>query len=533
MYIPLTFEGALQKCLFASSSTTEGFFVSGSQQWKFHWFTGSGQFVVDKGSIDNARIYVIGGGGGGATGQFNSIAAGGGGGGGVTSVSNAILYKGTYQIVVGKGGNAGSGSQSNGSSGVASSFIGPNLNLTASAGGGGTFGAGTTGGTSGNGFGGGLTSFTNGGGGGGAFGTGSNATSTKAGNGGIGLSLQVSEPIANSADTWGFGCGGGGYNAISTNQPGFSCNGTNYGNGGDGSSNGGDGANYYGMGGGAGSTLGGKGGSGSVIIQYPITDYCGNYFDRTGSCGCREITFDASDALDFYPNLSASYFYSPCGTNTYVSGSVVAYAPITVCANSGSFFVGPSGSEVSIIGILTGSLTQPQCTSGQKGYPETCITLAPFTSSCSSSFYTYFGYNDNGYAYWVGRNSSNISFTTFSNGENISGSKGGVYVCQSTIASNPAAYANIDRFTGAKCLVLNYTRGIGVSALRRLNWYDCGGTFRTQSFSFPGDVNFNFTASFALGSPWIDAFGGGGDDINYVSVHSDYTGSGLPTCGCP
>jgi hypothetical protein len=405
--------------------------------------------------------------------------------------------------------------------------------MTANGGSGGTYGSFGAGGSSGNGFAGGASETQNGGGGGGAFGTGSNATSTKAGNGGIGLSLQVSEPVANPTDNWGFGCGGGGYATSTSDAPGLSCNGTDYGSGGEGTNTAGPGANFYGQGGGGGGTYGAAGGSGSVIIQYPITDYCGNYFDRTGSCGCREITFDASDVTDFYPNLSASYFYSPCGTNTYVTGSVVAYAPITVCANSGSFFVGPSGSEVSNIGILTGSITQPQCTSGQKGYPETCITLAPFTSSCSSSFYTYFGYNDNGYAYWVGRNSSNISFTTFSNGENISGSKGGVYVCQSTIASNPAAYANIDRFTGAKCLVLNYTRGIGVSALRRLNWYDCGGTFRTQSFSFPGDVNFNFTASFALGSPWIDAFGGGGDDINYVSVHSDYTGSGLPTCGCP
>ena len=64
MYIPLTFEGALQKCLFASGGV-EGFYISGNTQYAYHWFTGSGQFVVNKGSIDNVEIYVIGGGGGG------------------------------------------------------------------------------------------------------------------------------------------------------------------------------------------------------------------------------------------------------------------------------------------------------------------------------------------------------------------------------------------------------------------------------------------------------------------------------------
>jgi len=402
MYIPLTFEGALQKCLFASSSTTEGFFVSGSQQWKFHWFTGSGQFVVDKGSIDNARIYVIGGGGGGATGQFNSIGAGGGGGGGVTYSTSSILYRGTYTITIGRGGTAGSGSQSNGSSGVASSFVGQNINLSAAGGGGGTWGADTTGGTSGNGFGGGLSSFSNGGGGGGAFGTGSNATSTKAGNGGIGLSLQVSEPFNNPTNTWGFGCGGGGYNAISTNQPGFSCNETNYGNGGDGNSNGGDGANYYGMGGGAGSTLGGKGGSGSVIIQYPITDYCGNYFNETGSCGCREITFDTSDPFDFYPDYTGSYIYMPCGGNQFVSGSLFPYAPITVCAVSNSYFAYTSNyifqGDIKQGFVTTGS----QCLSASlapvacspEAFPATCASqiVTIYTPSASVSNPTDFGY---------------------------------------------------------------------------------------------------------------------------------------------
>ena len=56
MYIPLTFEGALQKCLFATSSATEGYFISGSQQWKYHWFTGSGALTVQKGTIDNVQI---------------------------------------------------------------------------------------------------------------------------------------------------------------------------------------------------------------------------------------------------------------------------------------------------------------------------------------------------------------------------------------------------------------------------------------------------------------------------------------------
>jgi hypothetical protein len=539
MYIPLTFEGALQKCLYASGGT-EGFFVSGSQQWKFHWFTSSANFTIDKGSISDARIYVISGAGGGATGQVNSIGAGGGGGGGINSTSNAILYKGTYQIIVGKGGAGGSGTQSNGSSGVASSFIGQNINLSAAGGGGGTFGSGTTGGTSGNGFSGGISNSSNGGGGGGAFGTGSNATSTKAGNGGIGLSLQVSEAYVNP-DTYSFGCGGGGYNAVSTNQPGVSCNGVNYGAGGDGTTNGSNGANYYGMGGGAGYTSAGDGGSGSVIIQYPITNYCANYFNRTGSCDCRQITFDASDAEDFYPTLTGSYFYMPCGGTSYVTGSLSAYAPITVCANSGSLFVGSSGQQGFELGYVTGSsLIWPQCSTGSLGYPEVCTSPAVFTSSCTSSLFTYFkpgGPGTAGYAYYVNRNSNTASYTLFTEIANKPSDKIGAYTCQSTIASNPSgSSSNVVRYDGAKCLILNYTETLsGPSFVQRLFWSDCAGTARSASFNFPGSVNYNFTASFALSSPYFtDSTGGGRQpDLNIVSVGNTYTGSGLPNCGCP
>lgn len=520
MYIPLTFEGALQKCLYASGGT-EGFFVSGSQQWKFHWFTSSANFTIDKGSISDARIYVIGGGGAGGRGDTFPVinGASGGGGGGVTYTTNAILYKGTYQIVVGKGASDTLSENTAGDSGFPSSFIGTNINLSAAGGGGGGVGSTGVGGTSGNGFAGGTSNGTRGGGGGGSTGVGGNATSTLAGSGGPGLSLQVSEPAANPTDTWQFGVGGGG----TRNNSGT-----------------GKGANYYGNGGGGcADTTDSSGGSGSVIIQYPITNYCANYFNRTGSCDCRQITFDASDEFDFYPTLTGSYFYMPCGGTSYVTGSLYAYAPITVCANSGSFFAGKYGESGYTLGYVTGSSLSLQCSTGSLGYPQVCTSPNIFTSSCTSSLFTYFkpgGPGKDAYTYFVGRNSNSISYVYFTEIANKSSDKIGAYTCQSTIASNLSGSSNdIVRYDGAKCLVLNYTETIAASFVQRLFWYDCAGTARSASFNFPGSVNYNFTASFALGSPYFTDFPSTGrqPDLNIVSVGNTYTGSGLPDCGCP
>lgn len=372
MYIPLTFEGSQAKCLFATGGY-EGYFISGSQQWKYHWFTGSANLEVQKGTIDNVEIYVIGGGGGGARGTANSITAGGGGGGGTNFIMNGRIYQGTYSIVVGRGGGGQLTQNNNGTNGFPSSIVGANLNLVANGGGGGTWGSSGAGGTSGNGFAGGTSQTQNGGGGGGSTAVGNNATSLKAGNGGAGNTFYIVE------FNYAFGCGGGGYAIDTADEEGFSCNDVAFGAGGRGNNGAGQGANRYGMGGGGGGSYGAAGGSGSVIIQYPIFDYCSNYFNETGSCGCREITFDATDQYAYYPQLTGSFLYQPCGENKFVSGSLISYGPLTVCAVSNSYYSGNGAGA----GFATSG---PECVSASL-VPLPC-SIENFVPTCTSSVVT-------------------------------------------------------------------------------------------------------------------------------------------------
>lgn len=541
MYIPLTFEGALQKCLFASSSAPEGFFISGSQQWKYHWFTGSAALQVQKGTIDNVQIIVVGGGGGGARATANVTPAGGGGGGGVTYVNNARLFAGTYNVVVGKGGAGGSAQNSNGSSGSLSSFIGQNINLVAQGGGGGAWGSGGRGGTSGNGFIGGLaTSGNGGGGGGGSTSEGFSSTTTGGGDGGTGSYFNIANYIN------GFGCGGGGYVQSTSDNPGISCNGLSYGSGGDGNNSGGPGAHRFGMGGGGSPNSNPYGGSGSVIIQYPIFDYCSNYFNETGSCGCLELTMDITDQLNWYPDLTGSYLYMPCGGNQFVSGTLEAYSPETVCVVSGSYF-SYNAADYVYNGFATSQWGVTKQCATQSLSPITC-SVEWFTPTCSSSIVSIYtpsaSVGNKTDFYYVAKNATTHSLVS-STTDQIK------YYCISTgsvINGNQQYPQNlagnfIYLYNTASCntitLVADWA-GKSPSATSQTTYYyyNCNGSKTSVTFSRPSS---NFTGALSASfcrdmiTPAYFVRSGTSLPTEYLTTGSNCLGANFDTgsCGCP
>lgn len=475
MYIPLTFSGALQKCLYASGGY-EGYFISGSTQYKYHWFTGSANLEVQKGTIDNVEIYVVGGGGGGGN-RSTTNGGGGGGGGGVNYTYNGRLFKGVYNVVVGAGGGNQPAGNTNGFAGALSSFIGSNLSMIAFGGdgGGGTTSAGGTGGVP------------NGGAGG-------NGGTSAAGNGATGLIIDIDGYQS------GFGCGGGGAENNSSGAPsGFSCNGNEYGRGAAASGDSIEGARFYGMGGGGGnvSRTGKQGGSGSVIIKYPIYDYCSNYFNETGSCGCREITIDISDPLNYYPYQTGSYIYMPCGGDRFVSGSLIAYAPLVACVVSNSYY--SITSESGFGGGVGFTTSGPECVSASLT-PVACSPEA-FVPTCTSSIVTIYspsgsGGNPNDF-YYVQKNESTHSLYT-STSDRVK------YFCISTgslfngnqrypqlLNGNFAALYNT-----ASCNVEDFVAswagkpsGTGTTTY---TYYECNGNRNTIAFSRPSS---NYTGS--------------------------------------
>ena len=270
---------------------TGGNIVANDGTYWYHAFTSSGRFVPQVGLT--ADCLVIAGGGGGGYQQ-----AGGGGAGGLLAFTSQALTATNYNVTVGAGG-AGASSLGQGTNGVDSQFA--TLTLVKGGGGGGAGGAGTapqtiddgkdggSGGgggnpttgtgtagnpTSGQGFAGGSGSsdnatYRNGGGGGGVGGAGVSSTSAvTVGTGGAGSSTYSSWATATSTGVSGAYAGGGGGGG---NSRGLASAG-----GGDGATNvaGATGtANTGGGGGGGGysSMINGySGGSGIVIIRYPI-----------------------------------------------------------------------------------------------------------------------------------------------------------------------------------------------------------------------------------------------------------------------
>ena len=268
----------------------------GGVPYRVHTFTSNGTFTVT--SVGNragqsvAQEFLCGGGGGGA----GSGGGGGGGGGAVFSgelgAQNFALTVGSHTITVGAGGT----SQNYGST---SNISPPFINSSATGGapgasysggpvaGGNSIGGGAGGGSPGGGAGGtgtlgvggnggagtasNTSSVSGAGGGGGTGGTGApydgeNANQgVKAGDGGDGVEWSFS-----GTPTYYGGGGGGGAITITagTGGQGGGGNGTTSGNGGNGTANtggGGGGGGQFG-----GGVVGGTGGSGLVMIRYPL-----------------------------------------------------------------------------------------------------------------------------------------------------------------------------------------------------------------------------------------------------------------------
>lgn len=264
----------------AAGVSATGGTVTTVDGYVYHTFTASGSFTVSEpGSVE--YLVVAGGGAGG-----NSLYSGGGGGGAGGLLSGAISVSAqTYAVTVGAG---GAGATPNGGSGNNSSIAAAVVSTGGGGGGGGNANAGASGGSGGGGAGSqsgaaggsgtpgqgnaggsgiGSSSDPNpiaGGGGGGAAAVGANAAGTSGGNGGNGLSV------------WGsaYGGGGGGGKRLSGTAGTGGSGGGGAGNAGGGNGTAGT-ANTGGGGGGAGGSdgvtrVGAAGGSGIVIIRYPV-----------------------------------------------------------------------------------------------------------------------------------------------------------------------------------------------------------------------------------------------------------------------
>ena len=274
-----------------AGTATGGNTVQDIGGYLIHTFTTTGtqSFTVTVNQITGAKILVVAGGGGGG-----QSTGGGGGAGGLIYTSSTTLSSGTYSITVG-GGGAGSSAAGNNSGigfkGGSSIISGPGIATQTAIGGGGgghnnaLSGSGGSGGgavnspggagTAGQGNPGGSDSGASytGAGGGGAGQAGQNAagnggTINGGGNGGNGLAYDIS-------GTSTYYAGGGGGGSIAPRPVGSG----GLGGGGSAVFGGGTGGNGTANtgGGGAGGTYlegtffaGGNGGSGIVIVAYPI-----------------------------------------------------------------------------------------------------------------------------------------------------------------------------------------------------------------------------------------------------------------------
>ena len=274
--------------------------VTTSGGYRYHEFTSSGAFVTDVELTGVDYIVVAAGGGGGGWG-------GGGGAGGLISRTSQTLSAATYSIVLGAGGYGNSvaagyqGAYTYGGDGGDTTFN----SLTAIGGGGGGYydgvagrsggsggggggsssgtfygvagGAGTSGQGNNGGRGGGVSTYHNGqggGGGAGAIGGESAGQGTSGGAGGAGLAPTG---FSSFGDSGYFAGGGGGHTdrrngaAVSTGGSGGGGNGGGYSpntsaQNGDANTGGGGGGSY----GQASDARSGHGGSGTVIIRYPL-----------------------------------------------------------------------------------------------------------------------------------------------------------------------------------------------------------------------------------------------------------------------
>ena len=288
--------------------------VSFSGGKTYHVFKDSGIFQVKSGKSGNIEVLVVaaGGGGGGHSG-------GGGGGGGIQYDSSYAVSAGSYDITVGLGGMGVRNVYPYGYSGGNSVFG----SLTAIGGGGGSSrdsgqpgqnggcGGGAssevaTGGTGSQGYNGGSgynsSPYCAGGGGGGGA-VGQNGSSSKPGDGGVGVYYSGYDGIAGYPSGYFSGGGGGGVLDGGTGSTGGD------GGGGNGviDSNGTAGIDNTGGGGGGGDRdkNGGNGGSGIVIISYDTDDDIG-VIDNIDIASESQIISEGSYSLKIVAPLSYS-----------------------------------------------------------------------------------------------------------------------------------------------------------------------------------------------------------------------------------
>jgi hypothetical protein len=226
--------------------------------------------------------YLIVGGGGGGGGAGYDLTAGGGGGGGQVAVGSLVPAIGSYTVTIGTGGIGGTNYTGNGADGTLSSAFGVSAP-------GGTKGfAWRSGGSPGTPWGGDSTFVGGqattpqggqaGGGGGGAASVGNNVTGAPGGGTGLPTGvdyggdggLGVSSDLSGSAQTYGGGGGGGGRLAGGAGRGGGGNGGTGpIGAGANAATNrggGGGGGTYSGV---VGVTTGGNGADGVAIFRYP------------------------------------------------------------------------------------------------------------------------------------------------------------------------------------------------------------------------------------------------------------------------
>jgi hypothetical protein len=358
-------------------------YTSGAISYAVHAFktVGTTTFTPNA-TITGAQILVIGGGGSGGGGA----SSGGGGAGGLVYVASATITPATYSIVVGGGGAlasnpayntpgvGGSNSSALGYTGNGGGAGGSDQNYSGGSGGCGGGGCGlggATGGTGTQGYAGGTAVSGDSGAGGG--GMGSIGSVNSAGYGGAGGS-GVTYSITGTAT--GYAAGGGGSSATGTNPAvGGSANATIIGgNGGASTVPPTAGAANTGSGGGgqrspSGFILPGAGGSGIVIIAYPLNQY--SYTPYTVGT----ITGDATSNLSIQPvnNLNivgttqtSALLVASTFSTTFINATTVSTAALQVSSINGQTFGQPINSTV--IGL------------GTAGYVST-LTNVPLLSS--------------------------------------------------------------------------------------------------------------------------------------------------------
>ena len=272
---------AMQTNGFAYTVDAAGGTPSVSGSYRIHTFTGGGTFTPNTGG--NIEVLVVAGGGGGGGG----ITGGAGAGGLIYRSAHPVIANTGYTVAVGAGGTGGasgvSGTKGGNSvfdtltasgGGATASDGSSDANLQSGGSGGAsrnTAGAGTSGQGSNSGVGANSPAYP-GGGGGGAGGAGVNGSQTNGGNGGPGSVYGISGTAAYYA-----GGGGGGIITWITPAPVIGQGGSGIGGAGGGTSDAAAGAANTGSGGGGGGytagstyTKGGAGGSGIVIVRYPI-----------------------------------------------------------------------------------------------------------------------------------------------------------------------------------------------------------------------------------------------------------------------